>query len=210
MTDREAKQIIDEKSRSSEWLGKFGEAIWKNVIHNSGWYYISLAKIAEGGAPLARGENGNLILPDYDACREGRSILIEAKAKKQSIVYRIKRQVRHGINQENYQHYLEFSRQQGKRCCIGLVELYDERLDGSLVWSGSLLFETLSNLGDPRSEHLEQPRKVYWQRKQFVDLDSFSPRELLELASGRLKRSYSSELEQILFPMRQKSLIPMG
>ena len=189
VTDLDAQQIF--RAATPEWLGGFGEAIWKNVLAASGWRYVSLTKICEGGAPLARGNNGHLILPDFDAYKDDRAVFVEAKAKTQSIVYRNKRQERHGINQLNYQHYGEVQRQSGKPCCIGIVELWRESTDDlSLYWSGALLFEKLVNLFDPRAENQETPPKVYWRRKQFVELHAgLAPLELFSLARGAATRT---------------------
>lgn len=204
-TEDEARDML--LAAKVEWLGEFGEKIWSNVLAASGWHYVSLAKICEGGAPLARGGNRKLILPDLDAYRDGRNVFVEAKVKTQSIVYRIKNQERHGINQRNYEHYMEIQRVSGRHCCIGLVELFREsRGDGTLSWSGSLLFEKLSDLLDPRSEYDESPRKVYWKRKQFRDLASFTAIELCNLANGKLKLDIGLMLDQILFPAKQKAM----
>ena len=37
-----------------EFLGGFGEAIWANVLASSGWLYVSLTAIEQGGAPMGR------------------------------------------------------------------------------------------------------------------------------------------------------------
>lgn len=204
-TDEEATRIL--RLAKPEWLGQFGEAIWSRTLAASGWHYISLTKICEGGAPLAHGPNGKLILPDFDAFKDGRAVFVEAKAKTQSIVYQNKKQERHGINQRNYEHYKQIERDTGKPCCIAVVELWREsKHDGSLSWSGSLLFEKLTELLDPRSEHPETPPKVYWRRDQWRDLQSYTPTELFGLASGAIKESFAMELEQILFPQTQKGL----
>ena len=190
-------------------LGDFGEAIWSRVLAFSGFHCVSLTKICEGGAPLARNSGGNLILPDFDAYRDGRSVFVESKAKTRSIVYSNKKQERHGIDERNYLHYQEIERQSGKPCCIGIVELWREDVARKdfLYWSGSLLFEKLSDLIDPRSEHPEVPAKVYWRRKQFRDLHGgLSPVELFEIAVGKRQLSLRWELENILNPAHQASL----
>jgi len=197
------------KLAKPEQLGAFGEAIWSKVLASSGWTYISLTKICEGGAPMARGRGGNnLILPDLSAFKDGRSVFVEAKAKTQSIVYRNRKQERHGIDQKNYEHYRQVQYGTGRPCCIGLVELWREsREDQSLYWSGSLLFEKLNDLLDPRSEHPETPRKVYWPRDSFPELISgCEPRELFQLANGEMQLNFEYELQHILYPAKQQNL----
>lgn len=205
-TDEEAKRIL--KLAKPEWLGLFGEAIWCRVLAAAGWHYVSLTKICEGGAPLARGKDTKLILPDFEAYQGGKNVFVEAKAKTTSIVYRKKKQERHGINERNYHHYTQIQRVSGKPCCIGLVELCRESTeDGSTSWSGSLLFEKLADLLPPSSEFEESPRKVYWPRKQFRELQSgYTPRELFMLANGDLQEEFQVELNDILFPQKQKPL----
>lgn len=78
--------------------------------------------------------------------------------------------------------------------------------DQSLSWSGSLLFQKLNDLLDPMSEYQESTKKVYWRRKEFCDLGSFTPRELFALANGEKSINLSFAIEQILFPMKQVAL----
>lgn len=192
---------------SKEALGGLGEAIWANVLRASGWLYIPLAQIENGGAPCGIDANGYTVLPDFDAKNQGDSIYLDAKVKTQSIRYRLARnQERHGINQSAYLSYRRMEDAAGQRCCLGIVELQQQEESGGLAWSGSLLMETLANLGQPRCENPERPPKVYWPRKRFVDLDSFSPRELFQLATGELTRSYAYEIDRIVRPMTQSSL----
>lgn len=191
-----------------DWLGHFGEAIWDHIVKASGWNMISLARICEGGAPLARGQNGKTILPDFEAYRGGKSVFVEAKAKTQSIVYCNKKQERHGINENNYVHYRQIEKDSGKPCCIAIVELWrEDRSSHELYWSGSLLFEKLSELFDPRSEYPEIPPKVYWPRKQWRELESgLTALELFRIAHEIDVPSFEFELDQILFPAKQKAL----
>lgn len=191
------------KAASVEALGEFGETIWKRVMRASGWHYISLAEIAEGGAPLAHGTSGEIILPDLDAFCEGRNAYVEAKAKSRSVFYRNKKQERHGINERNYLHYRRISEMQKKRCAIAIVELWREALPWN-YWSGSLLIETLTSLGDAQpGEYPETPRKVYWQRKNFRHLDSFEPMDLFRLYRGSLGGKCGYDLDAVLFPAKQ-------
>lgn len=190
------EQMLDE---SKKQLGEFGETIWSNVLACSGWHYVSLTKICEGGAPLARGSSGKLILPDFDAYSDGRNVFVEAKAKTRSVVFRKLSSERHGIDHKNYLHYQEIQRVSGRQCYIAVVELQRESTeDYSLFWSGSLLFQKLDALGMPVSEHMEEKRKVYWERGRFADLASFSWEELLQIASGSKKLNLKREIDEII------------
>lgn len=206
MTEDQAQQQL--RKLKPEQLGLFGEDIWKHVLYESGYQYVPLARIADGGAPLARSKNEVTVLPDYQAWSEGRAVFLEAKAKTRSIVYRLRSQERHGIDESNYLHYIRAAQQSSLPCAIGLVELWRERLEQRdvLYWSGSLLIETLRDLGDPRCENPENPPKVYWRRKLFRDMDSFTAVELYALAHGTLKRSYKLELDNLFMPFMQRQL----
>lgn len=195
-------------SMGQEGLGKLGESIWKNVLADSDWYYVPLARICDGGAPLAKKSSGALILPDYDACRNGRSIFVEVKAKSQSIFYRIRGKERHGINERNYIHYRQIAQEYGKKMAIAIVELQSERKARDVQWSGSLLIQTFNELGRAEPSHPpETPPKVYWDRKAFRELEAgLSARELCHLATGKLRRDYSFELDNIFFPATQREM----
>jgi hypothetical protein len=71
MTEDEAQGRL--RRLTPDQLGAFGEDIWKNVLAESGWLYIPLARIADGGAPMARRNGEAIILPDYQACKDGKS-----------------------------------------------------------------------------------------------------------------------------------------
>lgn len=190
-----------------DWLGKFGEDIWRWVLECSGWYYIPLANIDDGGAPMMRGNGESTILPDADICRHDRNLYVEAKAKSQSIFFRKKGKERHGINERNYRHYRRISDIRKQRCAIAVVEIQSEYEAFRLRWSGSLLIATLKDLGEPSSEHPENPPKVYWNCKDFnyiaTDLTAM---ELFELAGRRRRRDFSDDLDRALIPWTQGEL----
>jgi hypothetical protein len=205
MTEDEAQGRL--RRLTPDQLGAFGEDIWKNVLAESGWLYIPLARIADGGAPMARRNGEAIILPDYQACKDGKTVFVEAKAKTQSIIYNNAKQERHGIDLKNYVHYIRAAAASSLPCAIGIVELWrEESYRGRLYWSGSLLIETLRELGDPRSENPETPPKVYWRRKQFRDVESFTAVQLYQLAYGKLKRSFKFELDRLFDPYVQRGL----
>ena len=182
------------RSMAAEALGRFGEAVWKRVLLASGVRYIPLADIQDGGAPMAVGNGNKIILPDLDCAAQTWVAFVEAKAKTQSIEFRMKRQVRHGINESNYLQYKKAAEEYRKRCAVAIVELWHADFQ---TWSGRLLFERIDNLGQPFQEYREKPPKVYWQTKQFCDLDSFTPAELVAIANGGECPSYGHEFDLI-------------
>lgn len=202
MTEQEAIARFHRMDEAA--LGRFGEALWSRIFAASGIQYIPLARIETGGAPMAEGKE-RIILPDFDCAYQGNAAFVDSKAKRQSIIYRLKQQERHGINRNAYQAYVKAGVTWRKNTGLALVELYRD----GMAWSGTLFAETFRNLGEPYSEHAERPPKVYWRRKQFVDLDSLSAAELIQVAMGQIVKSYEYELDRIFFfkPLKQKELI---
>lgn len=205
MTEHETQQRF--LTLGKKRLGDFGEALWARVFAASGIQYIPLHKIETGGAPMLEGGDRS-VLPDFDCVMDGRSIYIDSKVKTQSIIFRRLRQERHGINRSHWRDYLKAAAASGKMCGLGIVELF--RDGPSIQWSGSLLIETLGNLGVPFDSFNEDRRKVYWPRKLFCDLDSFTACELVAIKRGELKAAYPTELSRIFAAtpsrLRQTSL----
>lgn len=205
-TNDEALAVL--ATASPEWLGQFGEAIWSWILECAGWHYIPLAKIADGGAPMMRGASGPVICPDFDANKDGKNIYVEAKAKSQSIYYRKISKERHGINQNNYRHYMMMSEMRKQQCAIAIVELHSEHKPFDLRWSGTLLLETLKQLGPAApGDFPESPPKVFWNRKQFSAVDAeLTAIELFQLARRQLRRNYAASIDRILMPWKQGQL----
>lgn len=176
--------------------GRFGEAVFKQVFVSSGLRFIPLCDIQNGGAPMMEGAD-KVILPDFELIGNGFSAYVDAKCKGQSVLFRNRNQVRHGIDRRNYQHYCAAGHTTRRECGLGIVELFDETGE---CWSGSLLAESFRNLGAPIPGMSDQDHMVYWPRKMFADLNSFSPSELMDIAKARLKCDCSFELRRIFGP----------
>lgn len=183
-------------------LGAFGEAIWSSVFRATGIGYVPLSKIEIGKAPAIEGDN-RIVLPDFHLLGEAFTAYVDSKCKTQSVLWRKTNQVRHGIDRKNYLQYLRAA-QLGRTCCaIGIVELYTHEMR----WSGSLLLETLDELGTPVDGESNQRHMVYWAHKMFRNLNSFSAIELLEIANGQKRVSFKHEFERIFgAKLRQKEL----
>jgi hypothetical protein len=193
---------------STEWLGRFGESFWSKIFVASGVHYVPLSKIQTGRAPAIVGATRSIVLPDFDIADEsGHTAYVDSKAKLQSIIYRKANQERHGIDRRNFDAYIQAGLTFNKRCGIALLECFRERL-GTLEWSGSLLVETLRNLGSPIPGTSSERHMVYWPRKVFVDLDSLDATEILNIEHGVAKRSYRHELRKVFFesPLVQQGL----
>jgi len=194
------EQIARNKIRDSSenWLGDFGEAIWSHVFCDSGIPYIALAKIFDGGAPVIKRNQHNVILPDFEIMLDGQTAFVDSKAKRRSVIFRLKKQERHGIDRRNWEHYCNASELAGKACGIAIVECFREDV---CHWSGSLLIETLRNLSTPEDGFSTERHMVYWPRKRFVDLSYFSACELLDIANGKMPVRWGYELRRIFWPV---------
>jgi len=193
MTEQDAQERI--WNMGAERLGQFGEAIWARIFKASNVNYIPLHQMIGDGAPMAQGQD-KMILPDFDVAGEKWCAYVDSKAKTRSILFRRMKQERHGIDRRNWQQYQLIASKYKKTCGLGIVEGFTEVRS---QWSGSLLLETLSNLGQPALGMNDQGHMVYWPRKLFVELDRWSALELLAIANGQLKVSYEHELTHIFY-----------
>lgn len=197
MTEEEARQRI--LRFPPEKLGKLGERIWAAIIAASGLRYIPLAEIENGGAPMLEGQT-KTILPDFDVYGMRRAVFVEAKAKTRAVVFRLAGEHRHGIDRRNYEDYMRIRWEARKRCGLGVLEILDGDSDR---WSGSLLIESLQELGQPIDGFSTQSHMVYWPRKRFRDLDSWSAVEIIAHANEQSSPSYRNELIDI-FAVKQE------
>jgi hypothetical protein len=186
-----------------QWLGDFGEAIWSNIFAASGIPYVSLAKICDGGAPMIKRRNNSIVLPDFEIMESGKAAFVDSKAKKRSVVYRLKNEERHGIDRRNWNHYCNASELSGRPCGIAIVECFSDCLDN---WSGRLLIETLANLSTPFDGISSEKHMIYWPAKRFKHLNSLTAVELIDLANGRRTEILTMALNDIFWPHVQQEL----
>lgn len=166
---------------SFEERGRIGEKLWKATFKKNDMPYISLSNIREGGAPLMRGPNPQ-ILTDFELSTHRANVLFDSKAKFRSVYYRNESETRHGIDFTNYKHYQSISEYQRKKCCLGIIEYFHE--DGQM-WSGSILAQTLVALGTPDRGFNSQEHMVYWPRDRFLILaEEIDPEDFVELLNG--------------------------
>jgi hypothetical protein len=175
---------------SVERKGKFGEAICKRVMQSSGVHYIPLCDIENGEAPMAVAEKESVVAPDFDVFGQGVFAYLDAKVKTQSIRWKNSGEVRHGINKRNFDEYQRMGALQNKQCGLFVVEL----MDADRQWSGTLLAESFLGLGKPTPGFNEPTPKVYWPRRRFAVIGSYSAGELREIANGGIPVDMSSLL----------------
>lgn len=197
MTESEARTYLwgfDERK-----LGKFGEAVFKNVFASSGLGFISLCNIENGGAPMIEGQK-KTVLPDFEVVGSGWSAYLDAKCKKHVVLWRKTNQLRHGILIRNYNDYKKTGVLMRREAGVGIVELHTHEEENK--WSGALLAESFRNLTNPcyGMPNTKLSDTVLWPRKQFVELTQLTALELLDLASGKFKADCRYELEQIFNP----------
>lgn len=204
MDGRTDGQLMHElRLMSEQKLGDFGESVWRNIFRNSGVGYIPLTDIDNGGAPRIESASGATVLPDFKIHGEHWTAFMDSKAKTQSVLFRIKKQVRHGIDRRNYAHYERSAASFRSQCGIGVVELFD---DSGFNWSGALLVESLPHLGKPIPGFSNQAHMCYWPRKMFHNMASVSPRELFDVANGQCRKSYRLDLDQVFDRKSQRKL----
>jgi hypothetical protein len=187
-------------------LGRLGESVWAQILAASGVHYIPLAQIDNGGAPMAIGDKSSVVLPDFDcASTDGNwRAFVEIKCKEQPVLFRMRNQLRHGIDKSKWNAYRSASDLWQKECAVALLELFGVE---KREWSGRLLVERLNNLGTPFDGFSNQEHMVYWPRKAFCDLDTLTFQEVMEIDSRSLKPpSYRAELLQIFRPFEQREL----
>lgn len=148
---------------------------------------------------MFEGESGKIIAPDFDAMKQGKSVYVEAKIKSQSICFRMRKQERHGINIDHFSNYVKAADESGKPVAIMLVECQRNKIEYELEWSGSLLVASIKDLRTPLKSDDIRDVKLYWPRKIFSDINSFTAVELFKLANGELTENASFELDRIFF-----------
>lgn len=184
-------------------LGRFGEDLWARIFQESKVPYIPLCRIETGRAPMLEG-NAPSVLPDFDLIGDGWQAYVDSKAKTHLVVFHLANEERHGIERRHMEDYIRTGALGRKDCGLAILELFGEKCEDETCeeWSGSLLIESFANLGTPingiKGSSLED--RVFWPRKRFVDLDSWSALELVAIKQGRLHVDYSHELAEVFAP----------
>lgn len=190
---------------TAPFLGRLGETVWKHVISGSGFLYVSLCEIAERGAPMARGSNQNIVLPDFEAMNGGRCFCLDSKCKARNVLYRKRNELRHGIDRRNFEQYVAFGAVSNRHCGIGIVELKDGRTER---WSGSLMLGMFSLIGSPLSGFSNQEHMVYWPVRRFTEVARFSKQELWDCYVGRLQYDASEAINSCLDQLPERPIQP--
>lgn len=169
-----------------------------------------LSKIDDGGAPMMLGKD-KIIAPDFDCyggCSAYRySVYIDSKVKGGPILFRLKKQVRHGINERNYRHYMKCAELADKPCALAITELFTDYDDPS-TWSGCLLLQSLTKLGTPEYSipGTEPEAKAYWQRKRFRPVGAFGLMSLNEIARGAVVPNLKAHFDEVFDNREQGNL----
>ena len=202
---------MTEKLRRSDeaGLGRFAERVWENIFTASGVRFIPLAKL-DMGAPRVDGKEF-VVLPDYQCAGDGWEAYIDSKCKSGPVFFRKKQQWRHGIDRKRWADYERTGYIFKRNAGLGVIELFakcdNDLLPGEMPeWSGALLAGRFKELGPPEFSESRFDDKVYWRTKQFTNLDSLSPDELLAAWNGKPPRTYKMELTDIFAPQKQTSL----
>lgn len=116
--------------------------------------------------------------------------------KEKSVLFRVRNEVRHGIDAEAWQRLRASGHVAQPQAGIVLLELWSH--DGS--WSGTILAASFENLGPPIEGINEEPKKVYWPRWRFRSLGAFSALALFSIANGTYRPDVSERLLSAFAP----------
>ena len=203
MTELEARHKL--RTVGEHYLGKFGEAVWKTVFRSSGIGYVPLCNIEAGGAPMMYGMNGNVVLPDFAINGDQFRACLDSKCKTGPVLWRRERQLRHGIDRKNYLAYQKYGYIERKNVGLGIVEFFEEF--HSTDWSGRIWVESFKNLGEPIPGEYDQKHMVYWPQKRFVNLDTFTAIELIDIANGKSCGSHIGVLTKIFSEPEKQAVL---
>lgn len=185
------------RNANENWLGKLGEAFWKNVFEASGLTYVPLCDMDTSSAPMAMGKE-KIVLPDFEVI-DIVGVYLDSKVKKNVAYYRRRNQVRHGIDKRRFDSYRTMSERTGKPAGLALIELFgtEDKACRDDDWSGALLVQTLSKLGPGAPGISNQSHMTYWPRTAFAELDRLEPQEILDVAAGRWSMSFERGLRMM-------------
>jgi len=165
----------------TDGLWKLGENLWSKFFQMAQVIYEPLCDIARGGAPMTLGGK-RIILPDFNIHDPQFSVYLDSKAKKSAVKFRIaNNELRHGIDKKSYLAYVDISETTRKHCWLGIFEAFTD-VDHQ-DWSGSVLLQSMSALGEPfDGVGTLKGKMVYWPRQRFVNVGSVTPAQVVVLA----------------------------
>lgn len=168
-----------------EDLGKFGERLWSRIMCDCGLMYVPLKDLPaiNGKGPRMRGAGSDVILPDFDVTSGRRRAYMDSKCKTGPVLYEKANEWRQGIDRKDLVDYESMSAINRQKCFIALVEIFtDEKNPGE--WSGTLLMQTLGELGSPIRGVSTQSHMVYWPRRKFVQVGTMEPKQIWDVSNG--------------------------
>lgn len=201
MSDMTNNNVLWRFRNGREDLGPFGERLWSKVILGCGLFYVKFADLpcVNGKGPRLTGSD--LVLPDFEVSGMRRAYM-DSKCKNRPVLYRNANELRHGIDRKYFEAYESVSAINRQRCILGLCEIFQE--DG-YTWSGTMMMQTLGELGRPIAGFSNQDYMVYWPRQKFHEIGNFEPLDLWELASGELTIDDETRAEVHQFFSRNES-----
>lgn len=166
--------------------GNFGQDVWRNVFELCGIDYIPLCNIQDGGSPKLRSDAIDTVLPDFDAGRGRHRFYADSKTKRNSVLFELANELRHGIDLKAWHEYSHVSEWNAQKCCICVLQQFAEVGRNGVTreskqWKGALLVNTLQNLGNPIRGFSNQDHMVYWPVKRFLIVAEHLPPQTLWL-----------------------------
>jgi hypothetical protein len=104
--------------------GEAAQDAVREWLKRSGYWVVPLHAIEEGrGAPALIGLIRRHVLPDFQACRDGRTCWVEVKYKDSPVKYQIAGgEYRHGVDLPNWDAYLEVERESGVPGWLAIIQ----------------------------------------------------------------------------------------
>lgn len=115
-------------------------------------------------APRMFSRSGQLVLPDLDACKDGRRIWVEVKTKDRATFHIKTRTLEHGFSSRHFEQYLGVEEISGTRVFILFVEMDGGRMLGNWLQSlrGQGRVNRSSSLGEMVFFPVSALKEVGW------------------------------------------------
>lgn len=187
-------------------LGRVGEKLVEKCLMASDVPYVPLQSIQRGGAPMV--VQGNpVVLPDYQLYLDGKAAGLDVKCKKRSVLFHKYNEERHGIDRDKFLHYKAYGDLARANAGLIVVEMF--RVDLT-KWSGTILLGTFLRIlepceaiGDAKGEW------VYWPRRKFTPLWTFSPEEMWAVLGGKKVSSRRDVISaELSLPDTRQRMLP--
>jgi hypothetical protein len=145
-----------------EWAkGQRGETLIRSLLIREGYYVIPSTMYSGDGAPAMHGNDGRVILPDFDVAKSGVRRWAEVKFKRDATFFKARRVWEHGISRRLFTEYLRVVRETGTP---GWLFIY-EGLTGAVLHQDMEILTRYSRLYS--GEAMDRGGMLFWHRATF-------------------------------------------